>query len=53
MRQKLLRLIGVGSETHRQTYYAWRSFPKAIVNTSLVFFNLGFALATLIAVLLR
>lgn len=46
-------ILGEGSELHRQVYWAWRTYPKAMATTMVQFFALGFSLATLIAVLLR
>lgn len=40
-RAKLLRLLGEGSETHRQIYNGWQQFPLAMKHALAVGFGVG------------
>lgn len=41
VRQKLERWLGVGSEDHRQLYWAWRVFPRAMIKTLMLGYGVG------------
>lgn len=48
---KFQRWLGAGGELHHQIYWSWRVYRSAMVHTSIIFFMLGLAVATVLGVL--